>query len=147
MDQTLCMTYLVLTEDIVICAGPKVYSKFLRIVFFIHRFTEITYFTLRGICLELDKLVDLIFIVDLGAIERDPKIGIELIGASKAKIVLDKKINRWTIISLKDGSVILSLDSEVSMILWAAKLKLFKNLENTSLGTPEMEHSSEHMQR
>ena len=39
--------------------------------------------------------------------------GIEFVGYTKTKLVLDKETNRWSVISLKDGSKIMSLDSEV----------------------------------
>ena len=42
--------------------------------------------------------------------------GIEFVGYTKTKLVLDKETNRWSVISLKDGSKIMSLDSEVGDI-------------------------------
>ena len=42
--------------------------------------------------------------------------GIEFVGYTKTKLVLDKETNRWSVISLKDGSKIMSLDSEVGHI-------------------------------
>ena len=98
----------------------KFHSKFLRIILFIHRFTEISYFSLRGMCEDLGELVDAHLTVDMEVMERDSKI--ELTGTSKTKIVLDKKMNRWTMISLKDGSVILSLDSMVFMNSMGSKI-------------------------
>ena len=72
-------------------------------------------------CEDLGELVDASLTVDMEVMERDSKI--ELTGTSKTKIVLDKKMNRWTMISLKDGSVILSLDSRVFMNSMGSKIK------------------------
>ena len=71
-------------------------------------------------CEDLGELVDAHLTVDMEVMERDSKI--ELTGTSKTKIVLDKKMNRWTMISLKDGSVILSLDSMVFMNSMGSKI-------------------------
>ena len=87
----------------------KLFSNFS----FTHRFTEITYFGLRGLCIELAQMIDQQFIVDIATISRNIEKGIEFTGLTKTKIVLDKKTNRWTVVLLKDGSTIMSLDSEV----------------------------------
>ena len=50
----------------------------------------------------------------MDTIKRNVQKGIEIIGYTKTKILLNTTLNRWTIVSLKDGSIIMSLDSEVN---------------------------------
>jgi hypothetical protein len=51
--------------------------------------------------------------VDIETIDRNTKQGVEFTGNVKTKIILDKKSNRWTAVSLKDESVIMTLDTQV----------------------------------
>ena len=55
------------------------------------------------------------FIIDIENVDRNAKQGIEFTGNTKTKIILDKKSNRWTAVSLKDESVIMTLDTWVTM--------------------------------
>ena len=55
------------------------------------------------------------FIVDIETVDRNAKQGIEFTGNTKTKIILDKKSNRWTAVSLKDESVIMTLDTWVTI--------------------------------
>ena len=70
---------------------------------------------MRGLCEELERIVDDKFIVDIETVDRNPKQGVEFIGNTKTKIILDKKSDRWTAVSLKDESVIMTLDTRVNM--------------------------------
>ena len=70
---------------------------------------------MRGMCDELYKILDNGYLADMDTIKRNIDKGIEFIGYTKTKIVLDKKSNRWGVVSLKDGSTLLSLDSEVRL--------------------------------
>ena len=56
--------------------------------------------------------MDLEFVVDMGTASQK---GIVFSGLTKTKIVLDINSNRWTVLSLKDGSVLMDLVSEVCM--------------------------------
>ena len=51
--------------------------------------------------------------MDIETIDRNTKQGVEFTGNVKTKIILDKKSNRWTAVSLKDESVIMTLDTQV----------------------------------
>ena len=81
---------------------------------FTHRFEKITYFSIRGRCDELYDVMDAGFVADMETIKRNIDNGIEFTGYTKTKIVLDKKSNRWTVLSVKDGSTVISLDTEVN---------------------------------
>ena len=49
------------------------------------------------------------------SLKRNIDKGLEFLGYTKSKMVLDKEINRWTAVSLLDGSKIMTLDSEVEL--------------------------------
>ena len=53
--------------------------------------------------------------MDIETIDRNTKQGVEFTGNVKTKIILDKKSDRWTAVSLKDESVIMTLDTRVNM--------------------------------
>ena len=78
------------------------------------RFEKIDYFWVRGVCKELSKILDDGYIADMETIKRHIDRGIEFTGYVKTKMVLDEETNRWTVVSLRDGSKLMSLDSEVS---------------------------------
>ena len=62
-------------------------------------------------CKGLSKKVDSVFVLDLKSV--DDRRGLVFTGFSKTMMVLDQNINRWTIISLDDQSLIMKLDVEV----------------------------------
>jgi hypothetical protein len=72
---------------------------------------------MRGSCDELESKIDYGFLVDMDNIKRNIDKGIEFTGYTKTKIILDKKSKKWTVVLLKDGSTVMSLDSEVRLIL------------------------------
>ena len=110
------MTWIVTKKTIAIHAGIKFGENGSTFkLYFSPRFEKITYFFMRGVCDELYKILDNGYLADMDTIKRNIDKGIELIGYTKTKIVLDKKSNRWGVISLKDGSTLLSLDSEVRL--------------------------------
>ena len=79
---------------------------------YVFSFTGITYFSLAGMCKGLSKKVDTQFVLDMEtAVD---KRGLVFTGFRKTMMVLDVKINRWSIISMDDHSVIMKLDVEVS---------------------------------
>ena len=79
------------------------------------RFTKITFFGLRGLCDGLEKIIDTEFAVDMNA--ADSKNGLVFTGVYKSILTLNKKTNRWNVVLVKDGSIILELDVEVSKIV------------------------------
>ena len=63
-------------------------------------------------CKGLSKKVDTQFVLDMEtAVD---KRGLVFTGFRKTMMVLDVKVNRWSILSLDDQSVIMKLDVEVS---------------------------------
>ena len=84
----------------------------LRTLWF-YRFETTSFIGIRGSCDGLDNIIDSGFLLDVDTIKRNVDKGIEFVGYTKTKLVLDKETNRWSVISLKDGSKIMSLDSEV----------------------------------
>ena len=75
------------------------------------RFTGITYFYLRGLCAGLKNKVDSQFVVDMDT--ADNKDGLVFTGFKKTMLLLNQKTNRWNIVSLDDGSVIIELHALV----------------------------------
>ena len=64
-------------------------------------------------CDELYKLIDYGFVVDMQTVKRNIDKGIEFTGYTRSKMILDKELNRWTVVSLVNESKIMSLESEV----------------------------------
>ena len=77
---------------------------------FSSRFEEVKHFILRGLCKRLEKLMDVEYVVDMGTAGQK---GIIFSGQTKTKIVLDINSNRWSVVSIKDESVIMELVLEV----------------------------------
>ena len=86
-----------------------------KLLLILCRFNGITSFVLRGLCPELEAKVDNFFVVDMDT--ADNKKGLVFTGFTKTMMLLDQGSERWTVISLDDGSVIMELDSEVVKIL------------------------------
>ena len=61
------------------------------------------------------------FIVDMNA--ADSQKGLAFTGFTKSLITINKKTNRWSVVSLNDGSVIMELELEVSYITNKGKQK------------------------
>ena len=109
------------------------------------RFNGITYFVLRGLCPELEDKVDNSFVVDMDT--ADNKRGLVFTGFTKTMMLLDPESERWTVISLDDGSVIMELDSEVIENNSDINYNLLHTPEKVSNRTIEMEHSAKHLWR
>ena len=59
------------------------------------------------------KFIDYGFVVDMQTVKRNIDKGIEFTGYTRSKMILDKELNRWTVVSLVNESKIMSLESEV----------------------------------
>ena len=68
---------------------------------------------MRGKCEELHKILDAGYVADMETIKRNVDKGVEFTGFIKTKMIIDKETNRWTVVSLKDGSTLISLDTKV----------------------------------
>ena len=106
------MIWIVIVKDIAIFAGDIIVIVDEELGC-ICRFDKITYFNLRGVCDGLYNFIDGGFCADMQTVKRNIDEGIEFTGQTKSKMVLDKEMNIWTIVSLLDGSEIMSLESEV----------------------------------
>ena len=73
------------------------------------RFEDISYFQLRGLCENLYGLVDHEFVVDMAVSGQE---GVVFTGLKKTEIVLEE--DRWSLVNIEDGSVIMSLTTEVA---------------------------------
>ena len=70
---------------------------------------------MRGTCDELHDIIDEGYITDMETIKRNIDKGVEFTGYTKTKMIIDKETKKWAVVSLKDGSTFISLDSQVSM--------------------------------
>ena len=66
-------------------------------------------------CQELQKKVDYSYVLDMET--ADNKKGLVFTGFTKTLMLLHKKTNRWSIISLDDESVIMELSAEVCTVI------------------------------
>ena len=95
---------------------------------FYFRFESALYFTFRGYCEGLSSnIIDAIYSLDAGTLKVNVDEGIQFLGMTKSKIYLDEKTSRWTVVSLDDGLIMLSLNIEVNtyMFLQQAYIKAF----------------------
>ena len=76
---------------------------------FAFRFEDISYFQLRGLCENLYGLVDHEFVVDMAVSGQE---GVVFTGLKKTEIVLEE--DRWSLVNIEDGSVIMTLTTEVA---------------------------------
>lgn len=72
-------------------------------------------FSLLGACSYLQDIVDTQYIVDMEKNSEDIGNGVVFYGFRKSKILLDKKLKRWTIISLDNDTKILELADEARL--------------------------------
>ena len=66
-------------------------------------------------CQELQKKVDAAYVLDMET--ADNKRGLVFTGFTKTLMLLHKRTNRWSIISLDDESVIMELSAEVCTVI------------------------------
>ena len=78
-------------------------------------------FSLLGACSYLQDIVDTQYIVDMEKNSEDIGNGVVFYGFRKSKILLDKKLKRWTIISLDNDTKILELADEATDALRIAE--------------------------
>ena len=67
----------------------------------------------RGSCDGLDAVMDNGFLLDADNAKRNVDKGVEFTGWTKSKLVLDQDSDRWSVVSITDGSKIISLDTKV----------------------------------
>ena len=70
---------------------------------------SITYFVFYGMCEALQQKADKSFTLTMGSLKE-----LVFTGEKNSMMLLNKKSNRWNIISLDDESVIMELDMEVT---------------------------------
>ena len=80
---------------------------------FVYRFEEVSYMSFRGSCDGLDAVMDNGFLLDADNARRNVDKGVEFTGWTKSKLVLDQDSDRWSVVSITDGSKIISLDTKV----------------------------------
>ena len=72
----------------------------------------IKYFAFLGMCEALQRKADNIFSLAMDSLENKKEL--VFTGEKNSLMLLNKKTNRWNIISLDDASVIMELDIEVN---------------------------------
>ena len=80
---------------------------------FITRFESVSYFSFRGSCDGLTAAMDTGFLIDADTTKRNVRKALEFLGWTKSKLVLDEKTQRWSVVSIEDGTKIISLDTKV----------------------------------
>ena len=68
---------------------------------------------MRGWCDGLSEVIDGGFLLDAESIKRNLDNGVEFSGYTKTKMVLDEQTEKWSVVSIQDGSKIITLDTEV----------------------------------
>ena len=71
------------------------------------------YPTFRGSCNGLDDVMDNGYLIDADNAKRNIDKGLELTGWTKSKLVLDPESERWSVVSISDGTKIISMDTKV----------------------------------
>ena len=72
----------------------------------------LTYFAFYGMCEALQRKADTFFHLAIDSLENKKEL--VFLGYKNSKMFLNKKTNRWNIISLDDESVIMESDIEVN---------------------------------
>ena len=67
----------------------------------------------RGSCDGLDAVMDNDFLLDADNAKRNVDKGVEFTGFTRSKLVLDQESERWSVVSIADGTKIISLDTKV----------------------------------
>ena len=81
---------------------------------FMCEFEDITKFTIRGLCNNLDHILDIQYLVDMDRVRQNLDKGIIWTGYSHSRIMFNKTLQRWTITSLSDARPILTLVNKVT---------------------------------
>ena len=99
------------------CYVCRSYSKTLYLLMFcklfLPRFDEVSYMWFRGSCDGLDAVMDNDFLLDADNAKRNVDKGVEFTGFTRSKLVLDQESERWSVVSIADGTKIISLDTKV----------------------------------
>ena len=81
---------------------------------FMCEFEDITKFTIRGLCSNLDNILDIQYLVDMDKVSQSIDKGIIWTGYRQSRILFNKTLQRWTITSLSDARPILTLVNKVT---------------------------------
>ena len=77
------------------------------------RFEDITFFKFRGLCENLEEMMDQRYLIDTEILITTLEKGIVFTGFKRSRIMLDKELNRWKVTSLFDETPIITLAFEV----------------------------------
>ena len=77
-------------------------------------FEDITYFNMRGLCSNLNNILDLSYLVDMDKVSQDIGEGVIWTGYERSRIMFNKTLDRWTITALADTTPILTLANKVA---------------------------------
>ena len=80
---------------------------------FLCEFEDITNFNIRGLCSNLEKILDIKYLVDMDRVKQYIDKGVIWTGYLQSRIVFNKTLERWTITSLFDSLPILTLATKV----------------------------------
>ena len=77
-------------------------------------FEDITYFNMRGLCSNLNNILDSSYLVDMDKVSQNIGEGVIWTGFKRSRIMFNKVLDRWTITSLYDEIPILTLKNKVN---------------------------------
>ena len=77
------------------------------------KFKDITFFKFRGLCENLQKIIDRRYLIDTEILSNDLEKGIVWTGFKKSRIMLNPATNRWIVTSLFNDDPIITLSNEV----------------------------------
>ena len=77
------------------------------------RFEDIMFFKFRGLCENLEEMIDKRYFIDTEILVKKLEKGIVFTGFKRSRIMLDKETKRWKVTSLFDETPIITLAFEV----------------------------------
>ena len=77
------------------------------------RFEDITFFKFRGLCENLEEMMDQRYLIDTEILVTTLEKGIVFTGFKRSRIMLDTGMNRWKVTSMFDETPIITLAFEV----------------------------------
>ena len=93
------------------------------------RFEDITFFKFRGLCENLEEMMDQRYLIDTEILVNSLEKGIVFTGFKRSRIMLDTTLNRWKVTSLFDETPIITLAFEVNIAdSWLCNFILYSNI-------------------